>query len=104
VPGLRNTATKAWWLSASTRRNFRFEGDIDNVRKQAKALGVELPNRGRQQLRGLAAFDNNYWPAIYLADAQGRIRAHHFGEGAYEMSEMILQQLLAEAGFRRIAR
>src|SRR4029077_3317065 len=44
-------------------------------------------------------FDNNYWPAVYLADAQGRIRAHHFGEGAYDMSEMILQQLLADAGF-----
>src|SRR5207245_5881006 len=45
------------------------------------------------------AFENNYWPALYLADAQGRIRAHHFGEGAYDMSEMILQQLLADAGF-----
>ena len=78
---------------------FPFEGDIDNVRKQAKALGVEYPIAVDTNYGIWRAFDNNYWPALYLADAQGRIRAHHFGEGAYEMSEMILQQLLADAGF-----
>src|SRR5256712_12777697 len=49
------------------------------------------------------AFDNHYWPALYLVDAQGRIRSHQFGEGAYELSEMIIQQLLAEAGLGGIA-
>jgi hypothetical protein len=44
------------------------------------------------------AFDNHYWPALYFVDAQGQIRHHRFGEGDYEMSEMILQQLLTEAG------
>jgi hypothetical protein len=44
------------------------------------------------------AFDNHYWPALYFVDAQGRIRHHHFGEGQYEQSEMIIQRLLAEAG------
>jgi Thioredoxin like C-terminal domain len=44
------------------------------------------------------AFDNQYWPALYFVDAQGRVRHHHFGEGAYEQSEMIIQTLLAEAG------
>ena len=78
---------------------FPFEGDIDNVRKQAKALGVGYPIAVDTSYGVWRAFDNNYWPALYLADAQGRIRAHHFGEGAYEMSEMILQQLLADAGF-----
>jgi thiol-disulfide isomerase/thioredoxin len=78
---------------------FPFEGDIDNVRKQAKALGVEYPIAVDTNYGVWRAFDNNYWPALYLADAQGRIRAHQFGEGAYEMSEMILQQLLADAGF-----
>src|SRR5262249_3583577 len=43
-------------------------------------------------------FDNNYWPALYFIDAQGRTRHHYFGEGAYEQSEMIIQRLLAEAG------
>jgi Thioredoxin like C-terminal domain len=49
------------------------------------------------------AFDNHYWPALYLVDAQGRIRSHQFGEGAYEQSEMMIQQLLAEAGIGGIA-
>jgi hypothetical protein len=41
---------------------------------------------------------DQYWPALYFADAQGRIRHHHFGEGEYGRSEMVIQQLLAEAG------
>src|SRR5207342_3837445 len=45
------------------------------------------------------AFGNHYWPALYFADVEGRIRHHHFGEGEYQRSEMIIQQLLAEAGF-----
>ena len=45
-----------------------------------------------------SAFDNHYWPALYFVDAQGQIRHHQFGEGNYEQSEMILHQLLAEAG------
>jgi Thioredoxin like C-terminal domain len=44
------------------------------------------------------ALKNEYWPALYFVDAQGRIRHHHFGEGEYEQSERIIQQLLAEAG------
>ena len=50
------------------------------------------------------AFDNHYWPALYFADAQGRIRHHHFGEGEYQQSEMVIQQLLAEAGSDGTAR
>jgi len=46
------------------------------------------------------AFDNHYWPALYFVDTQGRIRHHHFGEGEYQRSEMIIQQLLVEAGFK----
>jgi hypothetical protein len=45
-----------------------------------------------------SAFANHYWPALYFADAQGRVRHHHFGEGEYRRSEMVIQQLLAEAG------
>jgi hypothetical protein len=44
------------------------------------------------------AFGNHYWPALYIADAQGRTRHHHFGEGEYAESEMAIQQLLAENG------
>ena len=43
-------------------------------------------------------FANHFWPAVYIADAEGRIRYHHFGEGEYAMTEMVIQQLLIEAG------
>nr|AAO91898.1 putative dehydrogenase [uncultured bacterium]ATB56382.1 hypothetical protein [uncultured bacterium] len=48
------------------------------------------------------AFNNQYWPAHYFIDAQGRIRHHHFGEGEYDRSERVIQQLLAEAGRRDV--
>ena len=44
------------------------------------------------------AFANHYWPAVYIADAEGRIRHHHFGEGGYDECERVIQQLLLEAG------
>jgi Thioredoxin like C-terminal domain len=50
------------------------------------------------------AFKNQYWPALYFVDAQGRVRHHHFGEGAYEQSEMIIQELLREAGAGGVSR
>src|SRR5258708_16097851 len=50
-----------------------------------------------------SAFSNQYWPALYFLDAQGQIRNHHFGEGKYEQSEMVIQQLLAEAGIGDIS-
>ena len=45
-----------------------------------------------------SAFGNHYWPAVYIVDAEGRIRYHHFGEGDYDECEWIIQQLLREAG------
>jgi hypothetical protein len=48
-------------------------------------------------------FNNEYWPALYFVDAQGRIRHHQFGEGEYEQSELIIQQLLADAGNRDVS-
>src|SRR5207248_11659393 len=50
------------------------------------------------------AFSNNYWPALYFVDAMGCIRHHHFGEGAYEESERVLQELLTEAGAKDVGR
>ena len=49
------------------------------------------------------AFNNNYWPAQYFIDAQGRVRHTHFGEGAYDQSEMVIQRLLMEAGAQGIS-
>ena len=77
---------------------FDVEHDLDNVRRAVKELRVHYPVAVDNDYTIWSAFDNHYWPALYLVDAQGKIRHHRFGEGGYEESEMILQQLLAEAG------
>jgi thiol-disulfide isomerase/thioredoxin len=81
---------------------FSFEHDLQNVRRATKDMKVSYPIAIDNDYAIWDAFDNHYWPALYLVDAQGRIRYHHFGEGAYEQSEMMLQQLLAEAGLSGI--
>ena len=77
---------------------FDFEHDLDNVRRQVTDLGVDYPVVTDNDYAIWTAFDNHYWPALFFVDAQGQIRHHRFGEGDYEMSEMVLQQLLTEAG------
>jgi thiol-disulfide isomerase/thioredoxin len=77
---------------------FDFEHDLDNVRRAVKAMGIEYPVAVDSDYAIWNAFGNRYWPAFYFVDAQGQIRHHRFGEGEYEQSEMILQQLLTEAG------
>jgi thiol-disulfide isomerase/thioredoxin len=77
---------------------FPFERDIDNVRQAAKDMRVEYPVALDSDYAIWEAFSNQYWPAVYIADADGRIRHHHFGEGGYEDCERIVQQLLREAG------
>jgi thiol-disulfide isomerase/thioredoxin len=77
---------------------FGFEHDTDNVVAQSRAFGVEYPIAVDSDYGVWQAFDNHFWPALYIADADGRIRYHHFGEGEYAMAEMVVQQLLLEAG------
>ena len=77
---------------------FEFEGDLDNVSRAIKEMDVRYPLAVDNDYAVWRAFDNHYWPALYFVDAQGRIRHHHFGEGEYEESEMVLQMLLREAG------
>jgi thiol-disulfide isomerase/thioredoxin len=77
---------------------FDVEHDLDNVRRAVKALRVHYPVAVDNDYGIWTAFDNHYWPALYFVDAQGKIRHHHFGEGDYGQSEMILQQLLTDAG------
>jgi thiol-disulfide isomerase/thioredoxin len=77
---------------------FEFEKNLDNVRRAAKELAVEYPIAVDNDYAVWRAFRNNAWPALYFVDAQGRIRHHFLGEGEYERSEKVLQQLLAEAG------
>ena len=77
---------------------FDVEHDLDNVRRAAKDLQVTYPIAVDNDYAIWTGFDNHYWPALYFVDAQGAIRQHRFGEGDYEQSEMIMQQLLTDAG------
>jgi len=77
---------------------FGFEHNLDNIRRALQGLQVGYPVAIDNDYGVWGAFDNHYWPALYFADAQGHIRHHHFGEGEYQQSEMIIQQLLEEAG------
>jgi thiol-disulfide isomerase/thioredoxin len=77
---------------------FEFEKNVANVRRAAKDMQVDFPIAVDSNGAIWNAFDNEYWPALYFVDARGRIRHHHFGEGDYEQSERVIQQLLAEAG------
>jgi|SoiMethySBSTD1v2_1073268.scaffolds.fasta_scaffold02678_9 thiol-disulfide isomerase/thioredoxin len=77
---------------------FGFERDRDNVHWAVKAMRVDHPVAVDNDHVIWRAFKNQYWPALYFIDAQGRLRHHHFGEGAYQQSEMIIRALLAEAG------
>jgi thiol-disulfide isomerase/thioredoxin len=77
---------------------FDVEHDLDNVQRAVKDLRVDYPVAVDNDYAIWNAFNNHYWPALYFVDAQGQIRHHRFGEGNYEESEMILQQLLTDAG------
>ena len=77
---------------------FSFEHNADNVRRAVQDMRITYPVATDNNYAVWGAFGNHYWPALYFADAQGRIRHHHFGEGEYGQSEMVIQQLLAEAG------
>jgi len=73
---------------------FGFEHDLDNVRRAAAELGVGYPVVIDNDFAIWRSFENRYWPALYLVDGDGRLRFHHFGEGAYEETERAIQQLL----------
>jgi Thioredoxin like C-terminal domain len=77
---------------------FAFEKDVANVRRAVSALKIEYPVAVDSNYAIWGAFNNQYWPAHYFIDAEGRIRRHHFGEGEYAESERVIQQLLVEAG------
>ena len=82
---------------------FAFERDVGNVTKAMKELGINYPVAIDNDYKIWRSFNNEYWPAHYFADAQGRIRYHHFGEGDYAESERVIQQLLREAGAKTVA-
>jgi cytochrome c biogenesis protein CcdA/thiol-disulfide isomerase/thioredoxin len=82
---------------------FAFEKNIDNVRRAVRDLKIEYPVAIDNAYAIWRAFGNQYWPAHYFIDAEGRIRHHHFGEGDYEESEQAIRALLAETGKSEVA-
>jgi Thioredoxin like C-terminal domain/AhpC/TSA family len=81
---------------------FSFEKDLENVREALTQMRVTYPVAVDSDHAIWEAFANQYWPALYFVDAEGRIRHHRFGEGDYERSEIVIQQLLAEVGVEGI--
>jgi cytochrome c biogenesis protein CcdA/thiol-disulfide isomerase/thioredoxin len=77
---------------------FAFERDPANVRRAVRELGITYPVAVDSHLTIWQAFNNEYWPADYFIDAEGRIRAHQFGEGDYAGAEHLIRLLLEQAG------
>ena len=83
---------------------FDFEKNVENVRRAAKEMRIDYPIAIDSDRTIWRAFKNEYWPALYFIDARGHIRHRHFGEGEYERSEAVIQELLAEAGYDAVGR
>jgi thiol-disulfide isomerase/thioredoxin len=73
---------------------FSFEHEVDRVRQAATEREIDYPVAIDNEYAIWTAFDNHYWPALYFVDREGVIRDHHFGEGRYEQSERVIQQML----------
>ena len=77
---------------------FAFEREVANVAERAKDFGVEYPIAIDNDFRTWRAYDQRYWPAHYLIDRAGTVRQVHYGEGAYEETEALIRELLADQG------
>ncbi|WP_426036210.1 cytochrome c biogenesis protein DipZ [Cypionkella sp. TWP1-2-1b2] len=75
---------------------FAYEKDRDNVKNAVADLGITFPVALDNDFTIWRQFNNRYWPAQYLIDADGQVRFHHFGEGSYDQSEQAIRQLIAE--------
>ncbi|MFZ4289521.1 cytochrome c biogenesis protein DipZ [Variovorax sp. HJSM1_2] len=77
---------------------FAFEKNTDNVKRALQDLKISYPVVLDNNFRIWRAFNNQYWPALYFVDSQGRVRHHQFGEGGYAAAERVIEDLLREAG------
>ncbi|MFB5624750.1 MAG: redoxin family protein, partial [Nitrosopumilus sp.] len=75
---------------------FEFEKDPDNVRMAVEKYGIDYPVVMDNDMKTWKAFENRYWPRKYIADHEGFLRYDHIGEGGYQETEKIIQQLLKE--------
>jgi hypothetical protein len=77
---------------------FAFERDVENIQRALASMNVRYPIAIDSDCGVWNAFANHYWPALYLIDADGGIRYHWFGEGDYDRSEVVIRELLTDAG------
>ena len=82
---------------------FAFERNVDNVRAAVRRLVIDCPVAIDNNYAIWRGFNNDCWPAHYFIDANGNVRHHHFGEGNYDESERVIQELLREAGHQDVA-
>jgi hypothetical protein len=75
---------------------FNHEADIDNLKEAVACFEIPFPVAQDNDGKNWSAYNNSYWPTLYLIDKQGLIRYTHIGEGAYEVTEAAIQSLLAE--------
>jgi thiol-disulfide isomerase/thioredoxin len=68
---------------------------LGNVQSAVKRFGIEYPVAQDTNYETWNAYNNRFWPALYLIDRDGRVAYDHFGEGAYAQTEARIQQLLA---------
>ena len=76
---------------------FNHERDLDNLKQAVIDLNIPYPVAQDNDRATWGAYNNRYWPTLYLIDKRGRIRYTHIGEGAYEETEAAVQELLAES-------
>jgi cytochrome c biogenesis protein CcdA/thiol-disulfide isomerase/thioredoxin len=76
---------------------FAFEHVVSNVKAESKALGVDYPVAVDDNYGTWDAYNNEYWPADYLIDANGVVRHDEFGEGNYSLTESLIRKLLVDA-------
>ncbi|OKO72350.1 cytochrome c biogenesis protein DipZ [Bradyrhizobium sp. AS23.2] len=81
---------------------FAFERNVDNVKNAVASLKIGYPVAIDNDYKIWRSFENQYWPAHYFIDANGKVRHHHFGEGEYAESERVIQTLLSEAGNKNV--
>ena len=94
---------RAWWQAyrgdglvviGVHTPEFSFEHELELVREATRVRAIDYPVALDNDYGVWQAFDNHYWPALYFTDTEGVVRYEHFGEGAYEQSERLIQQLL----------
>ncbi|MBI2034276.1 MAG: cytochrome c biogenesis protein DipZ [Candidatus Levybacteria bacterium] len=98
---------RSWWEKYNNKGlviigvhspEFAFEREEKNVKAAISDFGLKYPIVQDNNFDTWMAYDNHYWPAKYLIDKDGYIRYSHFGEGKYDDTEKVIQELLAEMG------